>query len=126
MGSTKTRLSLIHQKLQQIFDRIKVDSAQVSQRAARAIPAANPALYAAALEGGYKPNAYLTDYHDPYGSLSQTSHGGNTWEGGSLARFGLGTRDGDLTHTMHPHIRLMASLEHSHLALSTQCGIPLG
>jgi hypothetical protein len=98
---------------------------QVSQEEPRAIPAANPALYGAAIEGGYKPNAYLTDYHDPYGSLTQTSHGGNIWEGGSLARFGLGQKDGNLTHTMHPHIKLLAALEQQHLAITTHGGVAL-
>lgn len=135
MPYAQIQVQPVAQLMEPAFDQIRMAQASlltkpVSQLESRAIPAANPALYAAAMEGGYKPNAYLTDYHDPYGGLDaahgHTSHGGNIWEGGSLAKFGLGRRDGNLTHTMHPHIRLMAALENQHLALSTHGGVGLG
>ena len=93
----------------------------VSQRPRRALPAANPALYAAAIEGGYKPNAYLTDYHDPYGgSVDHVAHM-------STAAFHGGRHnEHNLQHPMHPHIQLMAAMDSPHANLFTQCGVPLG
>lgn len=93
---------------------------QVSQRPQRALPAANPALYAAAIEGGYKPNAYLTDYHDPFGGVESHTRG-NTG-----AHWGINVRDHQLTHPMHPHISLVNSLQNPYGTPYTQCGVPLG
>jgi len=95
---------------------------QVSQRPQRALPAANPALYAAAIEGGYKPNAYLTDYHDPYGGVD--SQYDSMMNNGS--HMGLNQRTHQMQHSMHPHISLLAALQHSNGATYTQCGVPLG
>lgn len=93
----------------------------VSQRPRRALPAANPALYAAAIEGGYKPNAYLTDYHDPYGGAVDNVPRMST------ATMGAGRhRDQNMQHSMHPHIQLMAAMDHPNPNIFTQCGVPLG
>ena len=95
---------------------------QVSQRLQWALPATNPALYAAAIEGGYKPNAYLTDYRDPYGGVD--SKYDSMMNIGS--HMGLNERTHQMQHSIHPHISLLAALQHSNGGTYTQCGVPLG
>ena len=91
-----------------------------------AVPAANPALYAAALEGGYKPNAYLTDYHDPYGGIEGGTFKGSG--GGKGHHIHLGSSnilDREAKHLMHPHLDLVQAMSRGSQAF-TQCGVPLG
>ena len=98
----------------------------MSQRPPIAVPAANPALYAAALEGGYKPNAYLTDYHDPYGGIEGGTFKGSG--GGKGHHIHLGSSnilDREAKHPMHPHLDLVQAMSRGSQAF-TQCGVPLG
>ena len=97
----------------------------MSQRPPVAVPAANPALYAAALEGGYKPNAYLTDYHDPYGGIDGGTFKG-TGRGRHLHLGASNTVDREAKHPMHPHLDLVHAIMHPEAQAFTQCGVPLG
>ena len=95
-----------------------------------ALPAANPSLYAAAIEGGYTPNAYLTDFHDPFENMScdaQSTSQNRTM----LARMGLMNSSvpqsmaPSPSHFMHPHLSLVGAMQNPYSQPFTQCGVPL-
>ena len=98
----------------------------MSQRQQVAIPAANPALYAAAIEGGYKANAYLTDYHDPYGGVGGGTYKGAGEKDGHLHMGASNILDQQKSHPMHPHLALVQAMTNPSGQPFTQCGVPLG